>query len=315
MLAHFALKLLGKLAGKNKLSILIYHGVLASFDPMRPNEPTISSFSWQMAVLNKYFVPLALSEALALLQAGTLPANAVCVTFDDGYKNNLEIALPILQQYAIPATVFVATGFSQGENMWNDRVIQLFSDKNLSSLDLTAADLGVRALGDWPERKQLAVTLLKKLKYLTIEKRLEIIAALYAANGGIEATSLMMTPQEVKQLSDAGVEIGAHTVNHPILKVLPAAQQAREIQESKSLLEQWTGKPVTSFAYPNGQIGVDLDEQTVGIVKEQGFDCAVVTDWGTSTATTSPWMLRRFTPWDKSANKFHMRLLKNQFTG
>ena len=312
MLAHFTLKLLSKLSGKNKLSILIYHGVLASFDPLRPNEPTISSFSWQMEVLNKYFVPLSLPEALRLLQAGTLPTNAVCVTFDDGYKNNLEVALPILKQFAIPATVFVATAFSQGQNMWNDRVLQLFADKSITTLDLSIADLGVCELGDWPERKQLANTLLKKLKYLPIEERLEKIARLYRANGGVEAPSLMMTPDEVKQLSDAGVLIGAHTVNHPILKILPVAQQKQEIQQSKSLLEQWTGKPVTSFAYPNGQVGVDLDEQTVEIVKEQGFDCAVVTDWGTSTHATSPLMLKRFTPWDNTPNKFHMRLVKNQ---
>ena len=205
MLAHFTLKLLSKLSGKNKLSILIYHGVLASFDPLRPNEPTISSFSWQMEVLNKYFVPLSLPEALRLLQAGTLPTNAVCVTFDDGYKNNLEVALPILKQFAIPATVFVATAFSQGQNMWNDRVIQLFADKSITTLDLSIADLGVCELGDWPERKQLANTLLKKLKYLPIEERLEKIARLYRANGGVEAPSLMMTPDEVPKLSDAGV--------------------------------------------------------------------------------------------------------------
>jgi peptidoglycan/xylan/chitin deacetylase (PgdA/CDA1 family) len=314
MLIHLGFKLLGKLAGKNKLSILIYHGVLGSFDPLRPNEPTIDSFSWQMDVLNKYFNPLSLSEALRLLRIGCLPANSVCVTFDDGYKNNLHIALPILKQFSIPATVFVATAFSSGQNMWNDRVIQLFADTKLSTLDLSIAELGVCTLGDWPERKKLADALLKKLKYLPIEQRLQKITALYEANGGIEAPSLMMTPDEVKQLSDAGVEIGAHTVNHPILKILPAQQQVQEIQQSKKLLELWTGKPVTSFAYPNGQIGVDLDEQTVEIVKGEGFDCAVVTDWGTSNKATSPWMLKRFTPWDNTPGKFHMRLVKNQLT-
>ncbi|MFQ3189256.1 MAG: peptidoglycan/xylan/chitin deacetylase (PgdA/CDA1 family) [Paraglaciecola sp.] len=312
MLLQYGLNMLGKLTSKNKLSILIYHGVLESFDPLRPNEPTVESFSWQMALISQYFTPMGLPEATALLKAGRLPANAVCVTFDDGYKNNLHVALPILKKYAIPATVFVATAFSAGENMWNDRILHLFADFNITHINLNTMDMGEHQLGDWSQRKKLAGLLLNKLKYLPVEQRLEKISELYNDNHGIESQPLMMTPAEVAQLAEAGIEIGAHTVNHPILKVMPVEQQNHEIQQSKLLIEKWIGKTVRCFAYPNGKVGIDLDHQTTNIVEKLGFECAVVTDWGCSNPKTSPWMLRRFTPWDKSPLKFHLRLLKNQ---
>ncbi|MBN7827854.1 polysaccharide deacetylase family protein, partial [Bowmanella dokdonensis] len=101
-------------------------------------------------------------------------------------------------------------------------------------------------------------------------------------------------------------------VNHPILKVLNAEQQKREIVQSKAQLEEWTDKEVRHFAYPNGVVGTDLDELAVTAVKEAGFASAVVTNWGVSTRQTSPWMLQRFTPWDRSPGRFHLRLWKNQ---
>ena len=125
---HKLIQLTGALLGRNKLSILIYHQVLAEADPMRPTEPTAAIFDWQMRLLRDYFTPLSLDQALDHLKHNTLPANAVCVTFDDGYVNNLSVAEPILAKYAIPATVYVATGFSHGSNMWNDRLMYLFAE-------------------------------------------------------------------------------------------------------------------------------------------------------------------------------------------
>ncbi|GGO63770.1 polysaccharide deacetylase family protein [Bowmanella pacifica] len=306
---HWTLSSLGRLLGRGKLSILIYHQVLAEPDPMRPSEPTVDTFDWQMALIAKYFTPISLDDAVKGLAENNLPANALCVTFDDGYVNNLTLAQPVLEKYAIPATVYVATGFSDGTNMWNDRVIHLFADQARKSLSLNGEHV---ELGDWEQRRELAYGWLKKLKHLPIEKRLQGVSALYEENNASEQESLMMTPQQVRALSEKGVTIGAHTVNHPILKVLNAEQQKREIVQSKAQLEEWTDKEVRHFAYPNGVVGTDLDELAVTAVKEAGFASAVVTNWGVSTRQTSPWMLQRFTPWDRSPGRFHLRLWKNQ---
>lgn len=305
---HKLLQLTGKYLGKQKLSILIYHQVLAQADPMRPTEPTAAVFDWQMRLLRNYFTPLSLDDAITHLQHKSLPANAVCVTFDDGYLNNLTVAQPILQKYQIPATVYVATAFSNGENMWNDRLQYLFADESRSHLQL---DDEIIQLGDIAQRRNSAQQWLKRLKYLPVAERRNKIAHFYQQNNAAEQAALMMSPMQIKQLAASGVTIGAHTVDHPILKTQDADEQRRQIIESKQQLEQWLGMEVKHFAYPNGVEGTDFDDTAVEIVRQSGFQSAVITNWGVSDSTTSQFKLKRFTPWDKTALRFHLRLLKN----
>lgn len=306
---HKLLQLAGKLLGRNKLSILIYHQVLAEHDPMRPSEPTAEVFDWHMRLLRDYFTPLSLDDALYHLQHNSLPANAVCVTFDDGYLNNLTVAQPILAKYDIPATVYIATGFSGGTNMWNDRLIYLFSAEKVKQLQF---DDEIIQLGDWQDRRGKAQQWLKKLKYLPVAQRLEKIEQFYQQNNASEQQSLMMSPEQITKLSEHGITIGAHTINHPILKVLSTEQQQHEIIQSKQQLESWLGKQVQHFAYPNGVEGLDFDDVTVKLVHEIGFSSAVVTNWGTSSADTDLYKLKRFTPWDKTPFRFHLRMIMNR---
>ncbi|WP_099035953.1 polysaccharide deacetylase family protein [Lacimicrobium alkaliphilum] len=306
------LSLAGKLLGKGKLSILIYHQVLEKPDPMRPDLPMAEKFDQQMAVLARYFTPISLDQALHGLKSNALPDNAVCVTFDDGYSNNLTVAEPILRKHKIPATVYVATAFSEGVNMWNDRVIYLFSDPKCNCLTLDGEEV---ALEDFAQRRHLAEFWLQKLKYQPVQERLAKIESLYRHNSLDEEPPLMMTPEQIRMLSDKGIAIGAHTVNHPILKVLSPEEQKWEIENSKAQLQDWTGSEIHHFAYPNGMLGKDLDEDTVEYVKQAGFHSAVVTNWGTSDHQTSPWLLKRFTPWDRNPSRFMARLVINQIRG
>ena len=110
--------------GENRLSILIFHRVLESFDFMRSGEITAREFDAKMQLIARYFAPISLSDAVEHLKQGTLPKRAICVTFDDGYRDNAEVAYPILKKWNIPATFFVATGFLNGGRMWNDSVIE-----------------------------------------------------------------------------------------------------------------------------------------------------------------------------------------------
>ncbi|WJG10457.1 polysaccharide deacetylase family protein [Aliiglaciecola sp. LCG003] len=308
---HSLLSVANSLLSGNKLSILIYHQVLEAFDPMRPYEVTAEVFDWHMALISRYFTPISLTDAAKYLEQGKLPDKAICVTFDDGYLNNLTVAQPILAKYKIPATVYVATAFTEGADMWNDRVLDLFNDAQLSSLIIEGESV---TLGDWEKRNQLAAAQLMRLKYLPIDERLAGVQKLYDDNNLAEPTPRMMNAQQVKQLADCGVEIGGHTVNHPILKVLSPEQQFDEVSRCKAQLEQWTGKPVKHFAYPNGSYGKDLTDETVELVKKAGYETAVVTDWGTSSPGDDLLRLKRFTPWDSSAWKFHARLVKSRLT-
>ncbi|WP_354667870.1 polysaccharide deacetylase family protein [Aliiglaciecola lipolytica] len=306
---HSILGAINKIIGGNKLSILIYHQVLEEFDPMRPYEVTADVFNWHMKLINQHFSPISLSEAAKHIQNNTLPKRAICVTFDDGYLNNLTVAQPILTKYKIPATVYVATAFTEGADMWNDRVLDLFKDVALESLLIEDEMV---ALGDWANRNKLAEAQLMRLKYMPIEARLAGVQKLYDDNNLSDPEPRMMNASQVKQLAQCGVEIGGHTVNHPILKVLSREQQFEEINQCKKQLEDWTGKPVKHFAYPNGSYGKDLTDETVALVKQAGYETAVVTDWGTSSHGDDLLRLKRFTPWDTSPFKFHARLVKSR---
>ncbi|WP_438863386.1 polysaccharide deacetylase family protein [Neptunicella sp.] len=308
---HWMLKQLSQLTSKNKLSILIYHQVFAQKDPMRPSEPDAAEFDWQMKLLKDHFNPLPLSEAITLLKMNRLPANSVCVTFDDGYVNNLTVAQPILAKYEIPATVYVATGFSQGGNMWNDRLIDLIGNSSLSEFNLSTLQLPSENVTDITSRRELAYKLIPLIKYQDYQQRIAIIDQLYADNQADEVANKMMNPAQIKQLAETGVEIGAHTVDHPILASQSAEQQHQQINQSKQQLEQWLQQPVVGFAYPNGKPVEDYPLSAVEIVKQAGLDYAVSTSWGISTPQSDMFQLNRFTPWDKSPLKFHLRMVRN----
>lgn len=292
---------------------MIYHQVLDELDPYRSGEPDKEKFAWQMSLISKYFNPLPLSQALTLLEKRQLPANSVCVTFDDGYLNNLEVAMPILKKHAVPATVFVASAFSDGNNMWNDRILDLFAQCNNDVMDLSAADKGKVEVTDSATKFSLLKETIIALKYYPIEERLQRVDKLIKDNGNFVEQRRMMSPTEIKSLSDAGIEIGAHTHNHPILKGLDEASVRQEITQNRTLLEQWIGKPVRGFAYPNGKPGIDFDDATVELIKALDFDYAVTTEWGISNPEADQYRLRRFTPWDSQAWKFQARMLSNLF--
>lgn len=308
-LAHSFLKLIGKHLGKQKLSILIYHQVLPEYDPMRPDEATKETFTWQMALISRYMTPISLADAIQGLRNNTLPQNAVCVTFDDGYINNLTIAQPILEKYQVPATVYIATAFSDGKNMFNDRIFDLIGDTGRQKFDLGSIALGAVNVSDIASRLALSYQIIRKTKYLHYVERVEAIDTLYRDNDAKEYPRRMMTHEQIKALSDTGVEIGAHTHDHPILRTLSAAEQCQQIGQSKSTLEAILGKGVTQFAYPNGKFDDDYSLETVEIVKQCGFEHAVSTIQGVSDRTTDIFQLQRFLPWDSHPLKFHTRLI------
>lgn len=107
------------------------------------------------------------------------------------------------------------------------------------------------------------------------------------------------------------MEIGGHTVSHPILLNLSDEEARREIADGKRLLENITGTPLKLFAYPNGKPEKDYGTAHVSMVQQLGFAAAVSTTWGTAHAGSDLYQLPRFTPWDKSPRRFVLRLLQN----
>ena len=302
----------GMLSGRGRnasLLVMIFHRVLPQPDPMMPDEPDAASFAAQMDLVAENFNVLPLREAITRLRDGSLPPRALCITFDDGYANNYEVALPILAARKLPATVFVAAGFLNGGRMFNDTVIETVRGAGVV-IDLEAEGIGKFDLTKPGARRAAQREIVTKLKYLSPPDRMREAEALAARLGVKLPSNLMMTDDQVRKLAAAGVEIGAHTMTHPILTRIDADTARREITESKRRLEEILGMPVRSFAYPNGRPGQDYDGTHVKIAKEAGFDLAVSTAWGAATSGSDNFQIPRVAPWDASARRYGMRLMK-----
>lgn len=298
-----------------RLSILVYHRVLAAVDPMRPGIPDVTGFNWQMKLLREHFQPLSLTEALERLEHDALPPRAICVTFDDGYADNLLHALPVLERWDIPATVYVASGFLDGGRMWNDSLIEAFSGCQKDSVSLPDVGYEQLDLSTLPQRLQSCYDVITRVKYLQPEQRLEQVDAIWRQLGQPQLPNdLMLTREQLRDLSAGQIEIGNHTVSHPVLSAVDDAVVVKELQQSSEDLEAVIQKPVRHFAYPNGIPGKDFYDHHRKLIRTLGFASAVTTQWGVSGAMTDRWALPRFTPWDQTPQRFAARLIMNMKT-
>jgi len=295
------------------ISILIYHRVVAEPDALLPDLPSADEFDRQLAAVDRWFTVLPLREAAAKLRDGTLPVRSACITFDDGYADNASVALPVLRRRGVPATFFVSTSFIDGGRMWNDSVIETIRAKKGDVLDARTIGLGSLDISSTQSRRDAIDRVLSGLKYLPQEERQKRVETLAAEASRPLPSDLMMTSEQVRSLHASSMEIGAHTVTHPILARLDRDRASSEIRESRRRLEAITGKPVTLFAYPNGKPGKDYGREHVDMVKQMGFEAAVSTAWGVAHAQSDAFQLPRFTPWDRTPGKFVLRLMHNTF--
>jgi peptidoglycan/xylan/chitin deacetylase (PgdA/CDA1 family) len=298
-----------------RLSVLMFHRVLPSPDPLFPWETDARRFDQICSWLAQWFDVLPLDKAVQRLRSGTLPRRAAAITFDDGYADNHDVALPILVRHRLPATIFIASGFVGGGRMFNDTVIETIRRAPGTTLDLRS--LGVPGLAqhdlhDAAARRAAIDAILAAIKYLPPAER-DALTLDIAARAGVVALpdDLMLQPAQVRALHRAGMQIGAHTASHPILARLEDAHARDEIASGRSALESLIDAPVSLFAYPNGKPGVDYSEANVAAARDAGFDAAFTTVAGAAAMASDPFQLPRFTPWDRSRLRFGARLAAN----
>jgi peptidoglycan/xylan/chitin deacetylase (PgdA/CDA1 family) len=291
--------------------VLLFHRVLPRPDPLLPGDPDRAAFGELLGTLKRYFRIIPLDEAVESMESGTLPGASLSITFDDGYADNFTEALPVLRQHGLTATFFVATGYLDGGRMWNDTVIEAIRRLPEGNLDLATLGLGGHQMTR-ENRSRIAQTLLRAIKHRDPTDRQRVADAIGQRVKALP-DDLMMTRDQVKQMAVAGMQIGAHTVSHPILTRLDGAQAKQELQQSKAELEALTGREVPLFAYPNGKRGHDFDERHAALARECGFRAAFTTEPGVSRHGMDLWQLPRFTPWDRSHGRFMLRLLMNRY--
>ena len=291
------------------LSILIYHRVMAAPDPLFPEQFDARRFEQQLRLLKRWFHLLPLGEAARRLAERSLPPRAACITFDNGYAENAEVVLPILQRHGAAAAFFIASGFLDGGCLWHDAVIEVVRNAPGERLNLGRAGFGVLDIGCPQRRRAVIDMLIAALQYLPPDERLERVKRMAR-----RFTPTMLSSDQLIALHRAGMEIGAHTVSHPILTSVSNAQARAEIADCHARLQEIIQAKVSLFAYPNGKPGQDFEERHAAMLRSQGFEAAVTTAWGAARAGTDPFYLPRFTPPERGSSRFLLRMARNMFS-
>lgn len=300
---------------RQQLCILIYHRVLPKPDPLRPGDVTANIFDAQVGYLSRHFNVMPLREAVVHLKNNTLPRRACCITFDDGYADNLTVALPILEKYQLTATVFVATGYIDGGRMFNDIVTDTIGEFGQPELDLSDIGLGCHHLGNVEEKRNTIWAILEQIKFFPPDERGAIVEKLVDRAGCTAAhNDTMLTSQQVFELSARGIEIGGHTVAHTILTTLDDENARREISKGKRQLEAIINKPVTTFAYPNGKPIRDYAARHVAMVRDLGFELAVSTTHGVTNHDSDIHQLQRLSLRGNSITTMAARLTRDAWS-
>jgi peptidoglycan/xylan/chitin deacetylase (PgdA/CDA1 family) len=295
--------------------ILMYHRVNEL--PDYPYEIVVKpqNFAQHMRIIRKHYNPMRLLELAEALKHDSLPDRCVVVTFDDGYVDNFTQALPILEKYQVPATIFVATGnIDSGREFWWDELerIILKPAKLSQELELSVDGKSYRwSTTTIEERNQARKdlhSLIKPLPFKERERHLDELAAWAGQTREGRPNHRTMRTDELRQLAQSKfIDVGAHTVTHPQLSAHSYEDQKLEIVEGRERLESIIGEPVKLFAYPYGS-RADYDDSSARVAKSCGFEAICTTVRGNVNPGSDVLDLPRFPAddWDSKVFEYYL---------
>jgi peptidoglycan/xylan/chitin deacetylase (PgdA/CDA1 family) len=275
---------------------------------------TPQHFAEHLEVLPKFGRLMQFQQFGRVLQEGEFPNQSIVITFDDGYADNLYNARPLLERYDLPATVLLTTGCLGGQReFWWDELEQLFLQSDIlpDFLELSIDGcLYQWQVGDKAQnsRHALYYSIWQLLQPLPADKQRKVLEELVSwadARPQNRPTHRLLSIEEVVALAQGDlVEIGAHTVTHPVLSMQPAAVQQAEIQQSKERCEDILGRPVVTFSYPFGRFAME----TVSIVREAGFVGACTVEAEIVRRNTNHFQLPRMMVFDWDGDELAKQL-------
>jgi peptidoglycan/xylan/chitin deacetylase (PgdA/CDA1 family) len=245
------------------LTILTYHRVHPATVPYPFDRGVLDAapeaFDRQMAVVARECSPISLGELRGFFSGQRLPPRPVLVTFDDGYRDNFDIALPILRRHGIPAVFFVATDYVAHRRLfWWDKINYLLTMTSRTRLRLTYP---VRLQFDLPAQRGEAIRILLRLiksQYgLDLERLLDELTRSCDLDwsDGLErklADQLLVSWPELRALRQAGMEVQCHTATHRPLETISAEQLGADLELGRRQLEQQLDATVDALALPVG---------------------------------------------------------------
>lgn len=277
-----------------RLLVLCWHNIDPTPAFPAPAGASRRGFTRQLTLLSRFGNVVRLPDALAALESGRpLPPRAVALTFDDGYRDNLEVAVPALRQHGLPATFFLVPGFLSGEiDAWWEELASAFDQATATKLDWAGRRY---PLAEPAQRRSAYLALLPGLKSRDRRGRdgaVTELRRLLAPRGGA-GEALFLGWDGARELAGAGHDIGSHSVSHAILSRETAPDQATELNDSRNRLQDGLQRTVELFAYPNGAAG-DYDTATTDAARHAGYRAAFTTTAGFAGTGQLPYELRRF---------------------
>jgi peptidoglycan/xylan/chitin deacetylase (PgdA/CDA1 family) len=286
---------------RHRLLVLTYHGLRSGDPPPGFSWPLlhIDAFDRQVSYLKERYRIVPIDAAIQELLSGGLREPAACITFDDGYRSNFTLGLPVLQRHAAPATIYLATGLIGTDRiLWTAELDLAFQQTSRAVVDLRPLGFDVVRLEGVTQRALLARGVINQLKPLAPGARAERLAHVRAElemsapeHGGAYS---FMSWDDVRKLEESGlVRFGAHTVNHEIVTTLGDNELSAEVVQSINTVRTRVRDASVTFAYPNGT-RADFDERVVNILRKCGCAGAVSTIEGLNDREVDPFALRRF---------------------
>ncbi len=297
------LDILERLPRRPRLVVINYHRI-GYFDKT-PFDPGVFSASQdilsdQVRHLKKNYDLVTPEDAIDII-AGKAPlrSTAILITFDDGYLDNYELALPVLQTHDAKAIFFLVTAYLDDPHQapWWDAIAWLVRRCAGRTLSLTYPSEFEVAVDEANINTAIAEVLqhfkgpeVDGERFLT-----ELEREVGASRRDIsEDCRLFMNWEEAAQMRDAGMTIGLHTHTHRILSQIDAVAQRWELSECRARLSDRLGEPGRFFAYPVGSREA-FTETTKRLVEEVGFDAAFSFYGGVNKPNEiDPYDVRRF---------------------
>lgn len=266
------------------LNILMYHAVTAGPPPLDDwCFLPLRSFERQMAFLHRFgFNVVHLEEGVQALKDERLPPQSVAITFDDGYRDNVTIALPVLERYGFASTVFVVPGFTgTAKTLWPSRIDAAVEATRKTSVEIE----GQRFSTDSRAARVRAARDLQALIKRTFPGNPNDGAEIVERACGTPVNPdfapdhpfAVLDAAAIRETARKGLmRFGAHTMTHPLLSALDDAAVEAEIGGSVAAVAAASGQPCRTFAYPNGRY-IDFDDRSLASLRANGVEMAVTT--------------------------------------
>jgi peptidoglycan/xylan/chitin deacetylase (PgdA/CDA1 family) len=279
----------------NRLLILLWHNVEGTW--YHPSPPGIGTqgLACQLRRLSRLATIVPLADALNTLRSGnSLPPRAVSLTFDDGYRDNLELAAPLLRELELPATFFLVPGvLSREVRPWWEELAWGFTCASRPSVTWEGRTLPAR--GERARRSSFlwAAERLKTFDRTDLERAVDQLLELLQPTGRPDHDELFLDWDGARNLIRQGFAVGSHSMYHTVLSRETPEEQVRNLVASRARLEAELDAPIELVAYPSGTRN-DYDQSTIDAARQAGHSYGLAAHAGVHTPRTSPYAVPRF---------------------